>query len=131
MNRMPNYCPRDKCDWTSPDGKCHFPTNNCIHKAERDAAHHRLVVAKEAQTLSRLRQTLGTASAAGLRQHNNGRWSASISTGETGRGKRAEQHFLGTYDTIQEAAAVRKLAELHRENGDLDQWVESRKGAGI
>ena len=119
---MPTYCPRDKCAWTSPDGKCHWPTNNCPYKAAREAAEQHRQAAKEARRKKRHEDIADIP--AGVHQMDSGRWEATITVGSC---KKVKTYYLGTYDTMQEAAAVRKLAELHRKNGDLDEWIKGRR----
>ena len=119
---MPTYCPRDTCAWTSPDGKCHWPTDNCPYKAEREAAEKQQQSAKEAMAEAKRKKRHEDIAdiPAGVHQMDSGRWEATIAVVSH---KKVKTYYLGTYDTMEQAAAVRKLAELHRKNGDLDEWI--------
>lgn len=126
---MPEYCPLDVCNWQNKfTMKCNWPTDNCPYKEKRDLAQMRLDTAKEAQAKARLRRMQDhMSSIKGLIKRKSGKWSVHISSGGTIGDQKAERYYLGTYDTMEQAAAVRKLAELHRKNGDLDVWVKTLK----
>lgn len=125
---MAEYCPRRTCDWQNKyDGKCHWPTDNCPYKAAREAAGQKQQRLKQEQEQARRKRRLGIAvTPPGVYERSDGRFRALIQAGRNGK---KGLYVLGTYDTIQEAAAVRKLAELHRKNGDLAAWAESRRQA--
>ena len=125
---MPEHCPLDTCAWQNKyDGKCHWPTDNCPYKDKRNLAQMRLDSAKEAQAKARMRRATDITSIKGIIKRKSGKWSVHISSGGTIGDQKAERYYLGTYDTMEQAAAVRKLAELHRKNGDLAEWAASRK----
>lgn len=100
---MPKYCPREKCDW---------PTYNCPWKAEREEAAKRIVETK-------LRGATKRTSIRGVCKLKSGKWEAYIS------GCGVSGHKLGKFDTQEEAEAMRKAAEEHRERGDLKEWIET------
>ena len=109
---MSEKCPRDKCDWQSGyDGKCRWPTDNCPWNAEREEAAKRIVETK-------LQEAAKRTSIRGVRKLKSGKWEAYI----TGGG--INSHKLGKFDTQEEAEAIRKAAEGHRERGDLKEWIE-------
>lgn len=119
---MTTYCPRSKCAWTGPDGKCHWPTDHCPCQVERQAAEQVQQQQKLAEQQARQKRRLGLAvTPPGVYERRDGRFRALIQAGRNGK-----LYVLGTYDTVQEAAAVRHLAEQHRKNGDLDEWAQSR-----
>lgn len=121
---MPEQCPRDRCAWTSPDGKCHWPTYNCPWKEEKERAAERVRLIEQAQAEAkakeRMRREEEKERTKGLREVISGSWEARISY------KRA-MYTIGIYRNQEDAIAARKQAEQHREKGDLLQWLESRK----
>ena len=111
---MPEYCPREKCDWQNKETeKCNWPTYNCPWKAEREEAAKRIVETK-------LRGATKRTSMRGVRKLKSGKWEAYIS------GCGVSGHKLGKFDTQEEAEAIRKAAEEHRERGDLKEWIDKR-----
>lgn len=121
---MSEYCPRDKCVWTSPDGKCHWPTYNCPWRVEKEAAaaHRQAIEAAQAEVKARERQRRQEEKqiTKGLRETMYGGWEARITY-------KRKMYSLGIYRNKDDAIAVRQQAERHREQGDLLQWLKSGK----
>ena len=119
---MPEYCPLEKCDWQSGyDRICRWPTYNCPWKDKRERALIRQrEIERQIEEARRKKRKKVSTNIPGIYQRKKGRWVAYITVGHNG----IERYHLGTYDTPEEAEAIRKEAEDHRERGDLKEWVE-------
>ena len=124
---MPEYCPRDRCAWTSPDGKCHWPTYNCPWKEEKERAaevlRQKQIAIAKVKAEARKKALLQVEDAdmpKGIVRMADGRWAVSIIVGSRGKRRRYD---LGTFDSLTEAKRVRIHAERNRKAGTLKKWL--------
>lgn len=119
-------CPRERCEWTSADGKCHWPGDNCPHKVVRDRvteeAREKEAMVR-ANRLAHKREHIRAAEAycngkgRGLRKVGD-RWRLDVYCGGL-------RYYAGTYDTIEKAMAAREQALRHKAEGDFEEWRDS------